>query len=156
LAGRLGGTRYGVAMTVPFARTIARFNNRVTNRLLGPIVWYLPGFGTIEHVGRKTGRRHVSPMMAFRSSDERRLTFALTYGPEAEWVKNVLAAGELTFDSRWSGRLRLSQPRLMNDPARRPVPSLIRMVLRLMSVDDFLEARIDDGPAIQGEVPYSS
>jgi hypothetical protein len=143
-------------MAVPFARTIARFNNRVTNRLLGPIVWYLPGFGTIEHVGRKTGRRHVSPMMAFRSPDGRRLTFALTYGPEAEWVKNVLVAGELTFDSRWSGPLLLSEPRLIQDPARRPVPSLIRKVLRLMRVDDFLEARIEDGPAVQGEVPHSS
>jgi hypothetical protein len=34
------------------------------------------------------------------------------------------------------------------------VPSLIRKVLRLMRVDDFLEARIDDRPLIKGEVPH--
>jgi hypothetical protein len=129
-------------MAVPFARAIATFNNRVTNRVLGPIVWYLPGFGKIEHVGRKSGRLHVSPMMAFRSPDGRRLAFALTYGSEAEWVRNVLVAGELTFDSRWSGRVRLAEPRLVRDPARRAVPRPIGWILQLMRVDDFLVATI--------------
>ena len=143
-------------MAIPFARQISRFNNRVTNRWLGPIVWYLPGFGRIEHVGRRTGRRHLSPMMAFRSGDGRRLTFALTYGPEADWVRNALGAGELTFDSRRTGRIRLTAPLLVHDPARRPVPRPIRPVLRLMRVDDFLEATIANAPETYGAVPYSS
>jgi hypothetical protein len=143
-------------MAIPFARRIARFNNRVTNRWLGPIAWYLPGFGRIEHVGRTTGRRHVSPMMAFRSRDGRRLTFALTYGPEADWVRNALAVGELTFDSRRTGRVRLIEPRLIHDPARRVVPWPIGWILRLMQVDDFLDATIADDPPTHGAVPYSS
>ena len=129
-------------MAIPFARKIATFNNRVTNRIVGPLVWHVPGFGKIEHVGRTTGRRHVSPMMAFRSSDGRRLAFALTYGPEAEWVRNVLVAGEFTFDSRWSGRVALTAPRLIRQPMHRPVPRFVGWVLRLMRVDDFLEATV--------------
>jgi hypothetical protein len=147
---------YGLAMAVPFARRIAQLNNRVTNRWLAPIVWYLPGFGRIEHIGRRTGRRHVSPMMAFRSRDGRRLTFALTYGPEADWVRNALGAGELTFDSRRTGRVPLTEPRLIHDPARRPVPRPIGWKLRLMRVDDFLEATIADASATHGSVRYSS
>jgi hypothetical protein len=147
---------YGLAMAIPFARTVARFNNRVTNRWLGPIVWYLPGFGRIEHVGRRTGRRHTSPMMAFGSGGGRRLTFALTYGPEADWVRNALAAGELTFDSRRTGRVRLTAPRLVHDPARRPVPRPIGWILQLMRVDDFLEATIADAPATHRSVRYSN
>jgi hypothetical protein len=143
-------------MAIPFARQISLFNNRVTNRWLGPIVWYLPGFGRIEHVGRTSGRRHVSPMLAFRSQARRRLTFALTYGPETDWVRNALAAGELTFDSRRTGRVRLTEPRLIHDPARRPVPLPIRWILRLMRVDDFLEATIANAPETYGAVPYSS
>jgi len=81
-------------MPLPFARQVATFNQRVTNPILGPIVWYLPRFGRIEHVGRRSGRRFVAPMLAFPSRDRRRMTFALTYGPEAEWVRNALAAGE--------------------------------------------------------------
>ena len=130
-------------MPIPFARQVAAFNNRVTNRILGPIVWYLPFFGRIEHVGRRSGTRHVSPMMAFRSRDRRRLTFALTYGPEAEWVKNALAAGTVAFDSLWSGRLRLVNPRLIHDERRRAMPWLVRRALGVMRVNDFLEATID-------------
>ncbi|MEA2518368.1 MAG: hypothetical protein QOF49_448 [Chloroflexota bacterium] len=134
-------------MAVPFARKIATFNNRVTNRILGPLVWYLTGFGKIEHIGRRTGRRHVSPMMAFRSSDRGCFAFALTYGPEAEWVRNVLVAGEFTFDSRWSGRVALTAPRLIRRPLRRPVPRFIGWILRLIRVDDFLEATVAGGAA---------
>ncbi len=152
-APECGVRSYRERMPIPFARQVASFNNHVTNRILGPIVWYLPSFGRIEHIGRKSGRRHVAPMMAFRSPDRRRLTFALTYGPEAAWVRNALAAGELTFDSRWSGRLHLVGPRLIHDPQRRAMPPLIGRVLGVMRVDDFLEAAIDRPPSAPAGPP---
>jgi hypothetical protein len=74
------------------------------------------------------------------------MTFALTYGASAEWVKNALAAGELAFDSRWSGRVRLVEPRLVNDPKRRAMPPIVRRMLGIIRVDDFLETSIDGGP----------
>ena len=132
-------------MTMPFARQVARFNQRVTNPLLGPITWYLPWFGRVEHVGRVTGQRHVAPMMAFRSPDRRRLTFALTYGPGAQWVQNALAAGEVTFVSRTDGRVRLLDPHVVHDPTRSAVPRPIGRVLGLMGVDDFLEGTVAPG-----------
>lgn len=86
-------------------------------------------------------------MMAFRGGDRRHLTFALTYGPEASWVRNALAAGEVVFDSRRGGRLHLVEPRVIHDPQRRAMPWLVRRVLGVMHVDDFLEATIADaGP----------
>jgi hypothetical protein len=130
-------------MAIPFARSVARFSTRYGNRILGPITWYLPGFGRIEHLGRQTGRRHVTPMMAFRSPDGRRMTFALTYGPEAHWVRNVLAAGELTYLSRRDGRLHLVEPTLVHDPHRRATPWAVRQILRILRVDDFLVATVD-------------
>jgi hypothetical protein len=81
-------------------------------------------------------------MMAFRSGDLQRVTFALTYGPGAEWVRNALAAGEVIFVSRWSGRLRLVDLAVVHDPQRRAMPGAIRRVLGLMRVDDFLVARV--------------
>ena len=132
-------------MTMPFARQVARFNQRVTNPLLSPITWYLPGFGRIEHVGRVSGRRYVAPMMAFRSADGRSLAFALTYGPEAQWVRNALAAGEVTFVSRAAGRVRLIGPRVVHDPGHSAVPKPIGWILGLMRVDDFLEGTIAPG-----------
>jgi deazaflavin-dependent oxidoreductase (nitroreductase family) len=127
---------------MPFPPAVARFNKHVTNRILGPIVRFLPGFGTIVHRGRTSGRTYRTPIMAFRSPDGRRLVFALTYGSHTEWLKNVLASGEAGFDSRWSGVLRLTEPRFVHDPQRRAVPWPIRQILRLMRVDEFLETTI--------------
>ncbi|MEO8571102.1 MAG: nitroreductase family deazaflavin-dependent oxidoreductase [Chloroflexota bacterium] len=129
-------------MAIPFARQVAVFNKHVTNRIFGPVSWYLPSFGRIEHVGRTSGRRYAAPMMAFRGGDRRHLTFALTYGPEASWVRNALAAGEVVFDSRRGGRLHLVEPRVIHDPQRQAMPWLVRRVLAVMHVDDFLEATI--------------
>ena len=135
---------YPSRMAIPFARHVAVFNRHVTNRILGPITWYLPKFGRIEHVGRTTGRRYVAPMMAFRDDDGRRLTFALTYGPEAAWVRTALAAREFVFESRASGRLHLADPRVIHDPSRRAMPWIVRRMLGVMRVDDFLEASVDN------------
>ena len=129
-------------MAVPFARQIAAFNRVVTNRILDPIVWFLPGFGRIEHRGRRTGVLHVAPMMAFPSRDRRTMTFALTYGPEAHWVRNVLAAGRFGYRTRAGGRVELVEPRVYRDPARTAMPRPVRAMLGLLGVDEFLEARV--------------
>jgi hypothetical protein len=136
------------SMPIQLSRRIAAFNQRVTNPLLGPIVWYLPRYGRIEHVGRRTGRVHQAPMMAFRSRDRRRLTFALTYGPDANWVRNALAAGRVDFISRWTGRVTLGDLRLIHDPTRCAAPRAYRLVLGLLRVGEFLEGTIvdPDGP----------
>jgi hypothetical protein len=134
-------------MPIPAARHVARFNRRFGNRILGPITWWLPGFGQIEHRGRVTGRTHRAPMLAFPSSDGRRLVFALTYGPEAEWVRNVLVSGEVGWLTRRGGKIRLVEPRLVRDPARTMVPPAVRLPLRILRVDDFLVATIATAPA---------
>lgn len=130
-------------MAVPFARQVARFNHAVTNRILDPVVWFLPGFGRIEHVGRRTGKVHVAPMMGFRSRDGRTITFALTYGPEAQWVQNALAAGRFGYRTRRGGRAELVEPRVYRDDAAPAMPAVVRPILFLLGVDEFLEARVD-------------
>jgi deazaflavin-dependent oxidoreductase (nitroreductase family) len=131
-------------VVMPLPRVVARFNKYVTNPLLGPITRFLPRFGTITHRGRTTGQVHRTPIMAFRRPDGRQLVFALTYGRETDWIKNFKANGRAEFDSRWSGRLALSQPRFTRDPKEGTVPWLIRRVLRTTGTHDFLEATIED------------
>jgi hypothetical protein len=70
------------------------------------------------------------------------LVIALTYGPEAEWVRNVLAAGGCELET--GGRtLRLSQPRLFRDEQRRLMPGPVRVILGLVGVSDFLELGVE-------------
>ena len=48
-------------------RWVAAFNLAVTNRITGPFVPWLPGFGLLTHVGRKSGRTFHTPINVFRT-----------------------------------------------------------------------------------------
>ncbi len=120
---------------MPLPLALGRFNRRVTNRILGPIVARLPWFGILEHIGRRTGRSYRTPVMLFGSGDWR--VIAMTYGPATDWARNVVAAGSATVVQR--GRaMTVSDPSIVHDPARRSVPRPIRWVLRLLGAADFL------------------
>jgi deazaflavin-dependent oxidoreductase (nitroreductase family) len=127
---------------MPAPRSLARFNRRVTNRLLGRLATRLPGFGVVVHTGRKTRRQYRTPVNVF--SRPGGYVIALMYGANAEWVRNVLASGGCTLETR--GRaLRLSQPRLFHDERRCSVPALVRLIIGLAHVSDFLELKLDNG-----------
>ncbi len=68
--------------------------------------------------------------------------FALTYGPDAQWVQNVIAAGACDDETRRSTR-HLVEPRRFHDPERRQVPPIVGRVLGIIGADDFLEMRVD-------------
>ena len=129
---------------MPLPRWLARFNRRVTNPLLGPLALRLPGFGVVVHTGRRTHRPYRTPVNVFRRADG--YVIALTYGPEAEWVRNVLASGGCTLETRGQ-TLRLAQPRVFRDERRRSVPLPVRLVLGVVGVADFLELRREDRAA---------
>jgi deazaflavin-dependent oxidoreductase (nitroreductase family) len=127
---------------MPAPRWLARFNRGVTNRVLGRLAPRLPGFGVVLHTGRKSRRRYRTPVNVFPRAGG--YVIALTYGPEAEWVRNVLAAGGCALETR--GRTwRLTEPRLVHDEQRRSVPAPVRLVLGMLGVADFLELRVDGG-----------
>ena len=128
---------------MPLPRALGRFNVRVTNRLVWPIVRFLPSFGRIVHVGRKSGRVYRTPVNLFRRGD--RAVLAMTYGTETDWLKNVLEAGRFEFEAR-RGTLRLVDPVVVRDPAQQLVPWLVRIPLRLTGVADFLVARGEGEP----------
>jgi deazaflavin-dependent oxidoreductase (nitroreductase family) len=127
---------------MPLPRPVARINQRLTNRILGPLARYVPGFGVVVHTGRRTHRQYRTPVNVFRRP--RGFVIALTYGTGAEWVRNVLANGGCELDYR-GRRVRLIQPRLVHDPKRGLVPAPVRLVLGLLKVCDFLELTLDEG-----------
>jgi deazaflavin-dependent oxidoreductase (nitroreductase family) len=129
----VSGTRLG--------RRVARFNKRVTNRLTRPLAPRLPGFGVVIHRGRKSGRVYETPVNVFRAGGG--YVVALTYGAEAEWVKNVLFAGGCELVAR--GRhVRLVAPEVFRDDEQRAVPAAIRPMLRFMRVTEFLRLEAAD------------
>jgi deazaflavin-dependent oxidoreductase (nitroreductase family) len=107
----------------------------VTNRITLRVAGRIRGFAIVTHAGRRSGRSYRTPVNVFRDGD--RYVFALTYGPESDWVRNVLAAGACRIETR--GRtVELVDPERFTDPTRHVVPIPARWILRLFSVDQFL------------------
>jgi deazaflavin-dependent oxidoreductase (nitroreductase family) len=126
---------------MPIPRTVGRWNKVGLNRVTRRIAPWLPGFGVVEHRGRRSGRRYHTPVNVFPTRDGYR--FALTYGPDSDWVRNVLAAGGCELETR--GRtVRLVAPRLCHDERRQGIRPLERQILRLLDVADFLVLRTAD------------
>ncbi|OBJ12988.1 peptidase [Mycobacterium colombiense] len=96
-------------MRVP--RAVANFNSQVTNPAARSITPWLPGLCTLEHVGRKSGRRYRTPLLVFPIREG--FVFLIGYGPHSDWVKNVLAGGRAVLHRR--GRsIGLVNPRLVS------------------------------------------
>jgi deazaflavin-dependent oxidoreductase (nitroreductase family) len=124
-------------------RTRMTFLRPFTTRLFNPIsrnfASWLPGFGILSYVGRKSGRQYRTPLNVFKRGDS--YVFALTYGSEVDWVRNVLAAGQA--DLRTRGRdFLLVEPELFVDPTRHLMPLPVRIVLRLNDVEEFLRMKV--------------
>lgn len=118
---------------------LARFNLAVTNRITGRFAGWLPGFGIITHVGRKSGKVYHTPVNVFRSPSG--FAVALTYGRESEWVKNVLAAGGCELQTR-GRRYHLSDPNIVHDPTRKTFPPPVRIILGIVGANDFMQLKI--------------
>ena len=131
---------------MPLSRRVARFNTHVTNRITRHIAGWLPGFAIVTHVGRRSGRIYRTPVNVFRHCD--RYVFALTYGPDTDWVRNVLAAGGCEIRTRRT-TVRLHDPERFNDPNARLVTIPARWLLPLLGVDEFLA--LTSAPPAQGD-----
>jgi deazaflavin-dependent oxidoreductase (nitroreductase family) len=124
-------------------RTRAWRFRHVANRYLNPVMRHVarrfPGFGIVTFRGRKSGRTYSTPVNVFRRGDA--YVFFLTYGSDAQWVKNVLAVGSCSLETR--GRVvELVDPELVTDPELRPAPHVVRFIEgRLAGVTQYLRLR---------------
>jgi deazaflavin-dependent oxidoreductase (nitroreductase family) len=117
-----------------------RFTNRITVKIAGarhsPIC-------LIRHTGRRSGRLYATPMMAVRCADG--FVFALTYGPNVDWYRNVQAAGCATL--RWQGQeYAIENPQPIDARAGQnafPFPS--SLILRLLGIRNFFHMTIRPG-----------
>jgi deazaflavin-dependent oxidoreductase (nitroreductase family) len=132
--------------TEPSGRTrvwrLRRVVNRYLNPVLRPVVKRLPGFAILSHTGRKSGRTYRTPVNVFRRDDH--YFFFLTYGSDSQWVKNVLATGSCSIQTR--GRvIELVEPELVTDPELRPAPPHVRFLeRRIAGVTQYVRMRASD------------
>ena len=71
-------------------RLLARLNRRVTNPVQRLWAGRLTSQAIIEHVGRRSGRVHRTPVQVFPTTDG--FAFLIGYGLESDWARNLVAA----------------------------------------------------------------
>ena len=117
-------------------RFLRRVNRAFTNRLMAPVAGFVPPLALVHHVGRKSGRPHRTPVLAFPV--EGGTLTPLPYGTDTDWVLNLLAAGggEIEVAGR---RAAVENPRVADAKhALELVPELLRPLLRLLNLPGFL------------------
>jgi deazaflavin-dependent oxidoreductase (nitroreductase family) len=95
---------------VQLPQWVARFNKYVTNPVQMLWAGWLPGFGILEHVGRKSGKRYRTPLNVFATDDG--MAVLLTYGPDRDWLKNISAAGQAKMKCRGT-TIEVADPRVV-------------------------------------------
>jgi deazaflavin-dependent oxidoreductase (nitroreductase family) len=121
--------------------------NRVfTNPILGTIAWVVPPLAVVHHLGRKSGRRYRTPVVAFRSRQH--VVIPMTYGRDVDWARNLVKArsGELVQSGR---QIRFRRPRIVGGEQAFPhLPAGIRPVLRAADFPGYVLADLDS-PAVR-------
>ena len=115
---------------------MARFNRALTNKIAIHLAGRLPGLGIVIHVGRRTRTVYRTPVNVFRTKDGFR--FALTYGPDAEWVRNALATAPCASITRGK-EYELTDPEVVTDRTASTCPRSAARIMRFMRVSQFLD-----------------
>jgi deazaflavin-dependent oxidoreductase (nitroreductase family) len=87
------GYEFDIGMQLP--QWLARFNRYFTNPIQRLWAGWLPTFGILEHVGRRSGKQYHTPLNVFSAdvNGQPGVAILLTYGPNRDWLKNITAAG---------------------------------------------------------------
>ena len=124
---------------MPIPDRMRQVNKVALNKVTGRFAPWLPGLGVVVHRGRKSGKEYRTPVNVFPRPGGR-YVLALTYRPDTDWVKNVIAAGGCELLTRGK-HLELTAPRLFHDEARGEIRGVARIILGRLHVYDFLELR---------------
>ena len=84
--------------------------------------------GTLEHVGRKSGKRYRTPLNIFETDDG--YVIPVGYGLESHWVQNVLAGGPATIHKHGK-TVPVANPRLVSKAEAAPLVTSSRLLFRL-------------------------
>jgi deazaflavin-dependent oxidoreductase (nitroreductase family) len=119
-------------------RFLRPFTTRIFNRLAIHFAGWMPSFAILTHVGRTSGKRYRTPINVFRRGDH--YLFALTYGSDVQWLKNIMAAGECQMRTRHRD-VHLVEPELIVDPELRMMPLPVRLIGKFNRVTELLQMR---------------
>lgn len=119
------------------------FNKYVTNRILRVFASFSHGpFAIIRHVGRRSGKPYETVIMVWPTGEG--FVIALTYGPEVDWYRNVLAAGGCTVF--WHSKVyAVGKPEPIDaKTALSAFPAALRLILGRLGLQDFVRVKFTE------------
>lgn len=124
----------------PVRWAIRRMNRRFVNpRQLRTAGQSGAWASVVRHVGRTSGTLYRTPVVPVEVDDG--FIVALPYGPGADWVQNVLAAGAAELEHQ-GATVAVARPELLPLSEANPhFPAKDQRTQRLYGVDDFLLLR---------------
>lgn len=116
---------------------------RVNRRYLNPRQLALAGrpgswASIVRHVGRRSGADYRTPVTPIAVDGG--FVVPLPYGPTADWVRNVLAAGGATLDHQGE-EVAVTEPEVLGEEANAWFSPSEQRQHRLFGVSDFLFLR---------------
>jgi deazaflavin-dependent oxidoreductase (nitroreductase family) len=111
-------------------------NRLLTNHVFGTFAWFVPPLALVHHVGRQTGRRYWTPVVAFPSRAG--FVIPMTYGRDVDWARNLVRAngGEV---ERGGRRVAVRNPRIVGfEEAAARLPAAIRPVFRAAALPGYV------------------
>jgi len=123
---------------MPLPHWLATKNRRFTNHVLGRLPRRVSPFVILHHKGRFSGRPFATPLAGFSAGSGIILT--PTYGPEADWVQNILSATSFQLDRRGS-LATFTNAHLVDREAAWPyLPRLVRVAMQLLRIEWYVRA----------------
>ena len=120
--------RNGIRVLLKY--TLNPLTRRLAHSSFGP-------FSIIQHVGRRSGKHYETPIIVAPAADG--FVIELTYGPDVDWYKNVLAAGGCTLI--WHGNdyvIDKIEP-MDTDSGRAAFPLPAHLIFRLVGLRHFVK-----------------
>lgn len=134
-----------------------RLGTHVMNDIVNPIIVRRGIAGssrldvaTIEHVGRRSGARRLTPVHAVATVDGFRIIVPL--GPESQWVRNVVAARHCRMQLRGT-IYELDEPLLVHASDVRELPFAARWLFGRLGFEFLLLHRFADAPGTFEPMP---
>ncbi len=120
---------------------IRYFNKKYTNRVMKIIAGRRGSpIALIRHTGRKSGRQYETPIITAKGDGC--FIFALTYGKEVDWYRNILAnaSAELLWRGQW---IHLVNPSSLGVRAgRNAFDWPAKLLLRLINIQHYFQMEI--------------
>jgi hypothetical protein len=129
---------------MPLPRSITRGAKRF-NPYAVPLARRFPPFAVVYHVGRRSGHRYRTPVVAFarrRPDGGVDVAVTLPYGAGVDWVRNAQAADGFVVE-RASHGYEVDDLRILHgDEALAVAPWAPRTLLRVLGVRDAIVGRL--------------